>query len=83
MRISRLELAGILGPVLSWELMQKFGGHRIPRLSEDARQRNERDRAIQADLDAGYTYDEAAERNNVSRATVRRASQRQVQSCAA
>lgn len=77
-KVTAFRLIALLGPSTAWELMREFGGHHVPQLSDELRRRNKRDLAIQADLDAGYTYEETAARNRVSRPTVMRASQRGV-----
>lgn len=61
---------------LAQRLMREMDGRRPPRMTDRRVSRETRDAQIRADLDAGHTYAETAERNQVSEFTVWRAAQR-------
>ena len=70
--LTRVALVEDVGDALAAQLMERWGGHRIPKRTEQVVSRETRDAAILADLASRerYTYQQVADRNYCSVATV-------------
>lgn len=73
-RLTPRRLAELIGAEKARLLMAELGGHRIPCWTEQRARRAERDAQILAELDDHATYDEVAERYDVSSRYVKRIS---------
>jgi Mor family transcriptional regulator len=76
--LTRIALAREVGDLAAAQLIARWGGHQLPRRTEQQVSRETRDASILADLKAGWTYVDTAERNQCSVATVWRVGKKSI-----